>query len=112
MPIPPEGYDTWIYYIIRNPTWWHEVQQEACAEIYDAVEREYEEMVKNSPTPKMIQEPDIQKLKRMLTEYMNYIQSSEFYEDNEYPRHIYEAVMVSFYGPKFFEWYNKRENEK
>lgn len=46
MPIPPEGYETWIQHIIDKPQWYKEINDMGFdAEIVDAARREYREMM-------------------------------------------------------------------
>ena len=52
--------------------------------------------------------PVFDKLESIVNEYVTYIQSKDFHEDNDYKHYIYEAVMLAFYGKDFFTWYNKK----
>lgn len=51
---------------------------------------------------------DLTKLVKLLKDYMDYILSDDFHEDNDYETHIYECVMETFYGIDFFKFYNER----
>ena len=63
---------------------------------------------KISTLPEKIKFPVFDKLESIVNEYVTYIQSKDFHEDNDYKHYIYEAVMLAFYGKDFFTWYNKK----
>jgi len=38
---------------------------------------------------------------------INSVVNDTYYEENDNPQFIYEAVMTALYGDDFFEWFNK-----
>lgn len=53
---------------------------------------------------------DLKELEKILTDYVNYIESDEFHEDNDYDHFIYECVIKTFYGEEFWEWLRTKQN--
>jgi hypothetical protein len=56
--------------------------------------------------PEQIKEPDLTNLKKALTNYMNYIDSGDFYSAEKTQNCIYEAVIECFYGPGVWDFIN------
>ena len=45
-------------------------------------------------------------LKKQIQEYIDYIDSDDYHEDNDWEYYIYESVIEIICGPKFWDWYN------
>lgn len=55
----------------------------------------------------MLSNPNFNNLKEAVLNYVEFIQSDEFHEDNDYDRYICEEAINAFYGKEFWDWYNK-----
>jgi len=66
------------------------------------------EKKKNKPIilPDEIIINNLPELKKLIKEYIDFIASNEFYEDNDFDHYIYELVMTIFCGQAFWDWYN------
>jgi hypothetical protein len=61
--------------------------------------------------PIMIQNPDLTDLKRIVADYLNYVSSGNYHEDNDYEHGIYESVMTAFFKNDEFFKYLKHIND-
>lgn len=59
------------------------------------------------PIPIPIDNPDWSKVKEMVVGEVNRINEEE-YSDEDFEQYCFEAVMTTVFGPKFFDWYNKK----
>ena len=58
--------------------------------------------------PKMIENPDLAMLKKMLEDYLDgLIDGTICYDDCDFDHYFYEEACKAFYGDKFFDWFNK-----
>lgn len=58
--------------------------------------------------PQMKTEFNLDNLKDVCQSYVDYIDSEEFHEDNDYDYYLSEAVMTTLFGRYFWEWYNEQ----
>jgi len=59
--------------------------------------------------PNQIQQPDFEKLKKLVDDYIEFVTSNEYYEDNDYKHYIYEEVMTTLYGEEIWKFINNRQ---
>ena len=59
--------------------------------------------------PKLIENPDLSKLVKMCQAFVDYMESDEYYEDNDFDKYIFEMAMKTFFGDDFFDWFNERD---
>jgi len=62
--------------------------------------------------PKMLPENkiDMISLRKTMQEYMEYVASDKYHEDNDWKQFIFEATLIAFYGKDVFKYINKRLN--
>lgn len=53
----------------------------------------------NKPEP--IEEPDLTSLRKICQEYIDFIGSEHYHEDNDYDHYIFEQAMNTFFGDKW-----------
>lgn len=60
-------------------------------------------------TPKMLEDEkiDFTALKKICQDYMNYVDSEDYHEDNDYSEYIYEAAIEAFFGKNAWDYINK-----
>ena len=58
--------------------------------------------------PQLIENPDFESLKILVLEYRDFVASDDFSDDNEWENWFYEGVIDTFFGKKFWHWYNKK----
>ena len=46
--------------------------------------------------------------KKWLRYYLDFCQSDDFHEDNDYSHYIYEATINAVFGGDFWKWYNSK----
>jgi hypothetical protein len=51
---------------------------------------------------------ELRKLKELLNNYINYLASPEYHEDNDWETWIYEQALITFYGESIFDWINNQ----
>ena len=51
---------------------------------------------------------DMRNLRRIVTDYIGYVASPEFHENNEWDHYIYEAAVEAFYGKEVWGWINNQ----
>ncbi len=61
-------------------------------------------------TPKMLETPELDELKELVKEYIDFLYSDEWYEDNDYHQYIFEKTIEAFYGKNIFKELNKLYN--
>jgi hypothetical protein len=54
-------------------------------------------------------EINLEKLKKVCNEYLEFLNSDDYYEDNDYDHYIYEAALKCIYGDKIFDFINSKE---
>jgi hypothetical protein len=47
-------------------------------------------------------------LYKFCKEYIDYINSDDFFSDNDYKYYAYETLMMNVIGKEFFDFYNKK----
>lgn len=77
----------------------------------EEIEKELEERKEckklRSAMPKPLEKPNLTGLRDLLQEYMEFVASDEYHEDNDYRHYIYEKVIETFYGRRFWDWLNR-----
>jgi hypothetical protein len=58
--------------------------------------------------PKYIFCRDIGPLSEICSGYLDYLDSKEYHEDNDYDSLIFEAAMEMFYGKDIWKWINEK----
>lgn len=58
--------------------------------------------------PVVQKEINIQPLKSICQEYIDFVASEEHHEDNDFKNHIFEKAMITIYGENVFDWINSR----
>lgn len=58
--------------------------------------------------PEQLESPNIEAIKEMAKEYVDFIDSVEYHSDNNYHDYIYETVMTALYGEDFWKWLNSK----
>jgi len=53
---------------------------------------------------------DDNKLRKLLSKYIDYVASKEYHEDNDWKQYIYECVLETYYSKDIWAW--KREITK
>lgn len=98
-----ERLDTFeVVEMLNNP----DIEKFSTQELQAEIERR-----ERSTPPRMLDKPDLRRLKYTLQEYMDFVFSDEYYSDNDYRHYIYEDALKAFYGEDIFDEINKRENE-
>jgi len=60
--------------------------------------------------PTLKENPDLAALRKLINEYIDYIDSDEYHEDNDYRYYIYEAAIEAYLGVEFWGWLNAKES--
>jgi hypothetical protein len=89
------GINVWVSHYINS--FIYEIQETELIAIND---------VKLSK-PKLIRDSDLDltKLKYILIQYMEYLSSDNYHEDNDYVQYIFETTLETFYGKDIFDSY-------
>lgn len=58
--------------------------------------------------PKMLENIDWKVVKAYCQEYIDFISSEDYYDDNDYVEYIFEEAMIACFGKKVWEYINKR----
>lgn len=61
--------------------------------------------------PIQLKEINLEILRKTCQDYIDFIYSNEYHEDNDYTHYIYEAAMQSIFGENVFDIINKRIRE-
>jgi hypothetical protein len=59
-------------------------------------------------TPKALETPDFAALKKVCDEYIKFLESEDYHEDNDFDNYIFEAAMDAIYGPKIWDFVNEK----
>lgn len=43
-------------------------------------------------------------LRKLLRDYVDYVASEDYHEDNDFKHYIYECVLETYYSKDFWEW--------
>lgn len=60
--------------------------------------------------PKALPEPDMDRIKAICGNYINYLISEDFHPDNDEEHLLFEEVMKTVFGDDIFDWINKQIN--
>lgn len=52
---------------------------------------------------------DLEALKKICHDYLDYVDSEDYSEDNDFSEYIFETAMQTFYGENVFDWINNRQ---
>lgn len=58
--------------------------------------------------PKMKKDINTSNLKKIVQDYVNYVASREYHEDNDYEYYIFETAMDTFYDKNIWEYINSK----
>lgn len=57
--------------------------------------------------PELLDVPNIIKIRQAVMEYIEFMGSHDYYEDNDHSRWVFEAAVEAFYGKDAWHWLNK-----
>lgn len=77
------------------------------ADLRKEIERRDNEK-KEAEKPIQIIEVDLTKLRKLCSDYIDFVASEDFHDDNDYEYYIYEMAITMFYGKNVWDWINKR----
>ncbi len=77
----------------------------------EELKKEIERRVFIEQRPKILENPDIKKLRNAVEQYVDFVASEEYCEDNDFDHYIFEDVMTAFYGEDFWAWHNNQNRE-
>jgi len=61
--------------------------------------------------PQQLKEINLDKLKRICQEYIDFVDNDEeYYEDNDYDHYIFEQAMKTVFGEDVFDYINTRQD--
>lgn len=60
------------------------------------------------PHPTLSAKPDFTEMIETCKQYMEFVESSEYHEDNDFREYIYEAAMIALYGKSVFAYVNSK----
>jgi hypothetical protein len=61
--------------------------------------------------PQQLKEVNLDKLKRICQEYIDFVDNDEeYYEDNDYDHYIFEQAMKTVFGEDVFDYINTRQD--
>lgn len=75
------------------------------AELRAEIERRRQEKAAKE-RPKLLANPDFSALTQLTERYFDALESKQGDEDDDH--YIYEEVLKALYGPKVFDWINKK----
>ena len=58
--------------------------------------------------PRPLANPDLKRLIATTESHIESMETGEYHEDNDDAHYIYEEALKAVYGPKVFEWINKK----
>lgn len=58
--------------------------------------------------PKKLESIDLENLIKICEEYIDFLDSEEAHEDNDFDQYIFEQAITSIYGKKAFDWINDK----
>lgn len=58
--------------------------------------------------PIALKEINTNKLQKLCEEYINFMNSDEYNEDNEYDQYIFEEAMITIFGRDIFNYINDK----
>lgn len=59
--------------------------------------------------PELIENPNLEELKTLLQDYIDFLDSEDYHEDNDYEHYIYEETLKTFFGRKVFNFINSKD---
>ena len=79
-------------------------------DLYTTEELEKELRKRKMEKPKMLEVPNINLIRQSVQEYIDYVDSAEYCEDNDREHYIFEDAIVAFYGNKIWKWHNSKSS--
>ena len=61
--------------------------------------------------PKQLEVIEIDRIKKICQEYVDYIEIKEYHDDNDYRYYIYETVIESVFGTDFWKYLSEKDKE-
>ena len=58
--------------------------------------------------PKPVAMPNLEKLRKITQEYIDFIGSKDYHEDNDYDHYIFEEAINTMFGEEAWEWINNK----
>jgi hypothetical protein len=74
-------------------------------ELEQEIERREAIELQSTP-PELLKEPDIEKLRKSVTDYVQHIVKEGFEQKNG-AHYVYEDAMEAFYGKSYWDWHNE-----
>lgn len=72
--------------------------------------RERKNQLAVSKRPKVVKDNDsLRELVNLCEDYINFIDSEEYHEDNDYDHYIFEKAMEFIYGSTIWDYINSKE---
>lgn len=56
--------------------------------------------------PQLLHSPDTEILKQQVTGYLDFVESEDYHEDNDYRQYIFEAAVEAYYGKDVWSFIN------
>lgn len=81
-----------------------ELQKFTKQELKDELDRREKLTIANSK-PQQIN-PNYEQLKKTCSNYIDFVASPKYHEDNDWEIWIYEVAMEALYGDKIWDWIN------
>jgi hypothetical protein len=60
--------------------------------------------------PELITNVDLTALSKICKDYIDFVASRKYHEDNDFKHYIYEVAMETFFGKDVFNYINKRKS--
>ena len=58
--------------------------------------------------PKQLDEIDLQQLREIVQDYIDFVDSDDYCEDNDYSQYIAETAIQTIFGKEVWEFINKK----
>lgn len=58
--------------------------------------------------PKQLETIDLEALKEVCNDYINFIDSEDYHEDNDFDHYIFEAAMETVFGKDVWKYINSK----
>lgn len=67
----------------------------------------YENLEQKNKRPEFLSQIDVQAILKSCENYMDYLHSENYHEDNDYSQYMFEDMMKAVYGNNIFKYINK-----
>lgn len=54
--------------------------------------------------PKLLKNVNVVALRKLCSKYIDFVDSDDYSDDNDYAGYIFEVAMTTFYGDDIWEW--------